>query len=222
VNEKHIAIRIEQCIALAKASNCPRRKFGALLLDPVRNVIISDGYNGGPRGGGHLCGGAYCLRDGVRADEIEVRGPNGVDDHDVEDAWLYVRWVQQGIPVVLDGKTHWKTHGWRSEVLARREVLLSENQSIPSGQQVERGCHHAEMNVICNAAAGGVATRGAWLIVTGEPCLMCAKLIHHAGIEHVLCVKGGYAGGSEGPEYLTKHKVQVEYVEGPPDPRTAW
>jgi len=63
VKDKHIRIRVEQCLALAKASNCPRRKFGALLLDPERNVILMDGYNGGPRGGGELCGGDVCLRD---------------------------------------------------------------------------------------------------------------------------------------------------------------
>ena len=39
MKEKHIRIRIEQCLALATASNCPRRKFGALLLDPERNVV---------------------------------------------------------------------------------------------------------------------------------------------------------------------------------------
>ena len=50
-------------LALAKASNCPRRKFGALLVDPERNVVLMDGYNGGPRGGGTLCGGDVCLRD---------------------------------------------------------------------------------------------------------------------------------------------------------------
>ena len=33
MKEKHLRIRIEQCLALAKASNCPRRKFGALLVD---------------------------------------------------------------------------------------------------------------------------------------------------------------------------------------------
>ena len=63
MREKHIRIRIEQCLALANASNCPRRKFGALLLDPERNVVLMDGYNGGPRGGGELCGGDVCLRD---------------------------------------------------------------------------------------------------------------------------------------------------------------
>ncbi len=154
---KHIQIRIEQCLVLAKASNCPRRTFGALLLDPLRNVILMDGYNGGPRGGGHLCGGDTCLRD---------------------------------------------------------------TMGVTSGTRMEIGCHHAEMNVVCNAAAGGVATRGAWLIVTGEPCLMCAKLIHHAGIEKVIVVKGGYAG-ENGIGYLRDHGVAVDQVDGPQDPRTA-
>ncbi|MGM0576966.1 MAG: deoxycytidylate deaminase [Myxococcota bacterium] len=156
MKDKHIRIRIEQCLALAKASNCPRRKFGALLVDPERNVVLMDGYNGGPRGGGELCGGDRCLRD------------------------------------VLE---------------------------VESGTRIEVGCHHAEMNVICNAAANGVPTRGAWLIVTGEPCTMCAKLIHHSGIVKVLVVDGGYAGAN-GVQYLTQHGVEVTPVEGPRDPRS--
>ncbi|MCB9567357.1 MAG: cytidine deaminase [Myxococcales bacterium] len=152
---KHLQIRIEQCLALAKASNCPRRKFGALLLDPGRNVILMDGYNGGPRGGGELCGGATCLRDQLH---------------------------------------------------------------VESGTRMEIGCHHAEMNVICNAAASGVATRGAWIIVTGEPCILCAKLIHHAGIARVIVVDGGYAG-ENGVGYLEDHGIEVEKAAGPRDPR---
>ena len=155
MKDKHIAIRIEQCLALAKASNCPRRKFGALLLDPARNVVLMDGYNGGPRGGGELCGGDVCLRD---------------------------------------------------------------TQRVVSGTRMEIGCHHAEMNVVCNAAANGVRCRGAWLIVTGEPCMMCAKIVHHAGIERVLVVDGGYAGAN-GVAYLEQHGVQVQHLEGPKDPR---
>lgn len=152
---KHVRVRVEQCLALAEASNCPRRKFGALLLDPVRNVILMDGYNGAPRGGGKLCGGDECLRT---------------------------------------------------------------TQSIASGSQMEVGCHHAEMNVICNAAASGVSTQDAWLIITGEPCMMCSKLIHHAGIVQVLCVSGGYAG-TNGVGYLRDHGVAIQYIEGPTDPR---
>jgi len=155
VKDKHVKIRIEQCLTLARASNCPRRKFGALLLDPDRNVVLMDGYNGGPRGGGELCGGTECLRD----------------------------------------------------------IL-----GVKSGTRMEIGCHHAEMNVICNAAASGVACRGAWLIVTGEPCMMCAKMIHHAGITRVLIVVGGYAG-ENGVTYLKDHGVEVATAEGPKDPR---
>jgi len=155
MKEKHIRIRIEQCLALAKASNCPRRTFGALLLDPKRNVILMDGYNGGPRGGGKLCGGDTCLRD---------------------------------------------------------------TMNITSGTRMEVGCHHAEMNVICNAAANGVPTKGAWLIVTGEPCMMCAKLIHHAGIDRVIVVSEGYLGAN-GVGYLDEHGVEVQPVSGPKDPR---
>lgn len=157
MKDKHIAIRIEQCLTLARASNCPRRKFGALLLDPDRNVILMDGYNGGPRNGGTLCGGDVCLRD---------------------------------------------------------------TQQVQSGTRMEVGCHHAEMNVICNAAANGVRCHGAWLIVTGEPCLLCAKLIHHAGIARVLVVRGGYAG-ENGVSYLRDHGVTVQEVDGPQDPRLA-
>lgn len=157
MKEKHLRIRIEQCLALSKASNCPRRKFGALLLNPDRNVILMDGYNGGPRGGGDLCGGDVCLR---------------------------------------------------------------ETMGIKSGERTEIGCHHAEMNVICNAAASGVATQNAWIIVTGEPCMMCAKLIHHAGIARVIVVDGGY-GGANGCEYLEAHSVTVQRVDGPKDPRIA-
>ena len=158
MNAKHIDIRIAQCLVLAGASSCVRRKFGALLFDPVRNVTLADGYNGGPRGGSELCGAHGCLRD-------------------------------QG--------------------------------DVKSGERIEVGCHHAEMNVLCNAAANGTATRGSWLIVTGEPCTMCAKLVHHAGVARVICVQGGYAGGSAGVEYLLAHGVEVEYREGPADPRRA-
>jgi dCMP deaminase len=155
VNDKHIRIRVKQCLAIAELSNCPRRKFGALLFDPVRNVDLISGYNGGPRGGSPLCG--------------------------------------------LDG--------------CERERL-----NIKSGTEVQIGCHHAEMNAICNAAANGTSTRGAHMVCNGEPCLMCAKLIHHAGITKVLVVRDGYKV-KDGAEYLRQHGVEVELIDGPPDPR---
>jgi dCMP deaminase len=155
LSQKHIAIRIEQCLALSKASNCPRRKFGALLLDPVRNVVLADSYNGAARGGSPLCGGDTCARD---------------------------------------------------------------TMAIKSGERVEIGCIHAEQNLICNAAAAGVATAGMWVIVNGEPCLMCAKLIHQSGITRVLVVDKGYAGFN-GVQHLRDNGVEVAAYDGPRDER---
>ena len=83
---------------------------------------------------------------------------------------------------------------------------------------MEVGCHHAEMNAICNAAANGIRVSGATLIVTGEPCGMCAKAIHHAGVREVVVVRGGYAG-ENGIDYLNENGVVVTYVDGPTDPR---
>jgi dCMP deaminase len=156
VKEKHLKARIQQCLAIAECSNCPRRKFGALLLDPERNIVIVDAYNGAARGGGRLCGGEVCLRD---------------------------------------------------------------MHHVPSGTSVEIGCCHAEMNVICNAAASGARTAGAWLIVNGEPCLMCAKLAHNSGITKVICVKNGYIAGGDGIAYLAQHGIECVQVDGPQDPR---
>ena len=146
---KHLAVRIEQCLSLAKLSNCCRRQFGALILNPANNTIVGDGYNGNPRGAsGCLCGGKVCLRTEMK---------------------------------------------------------------IVSGTQLQIGCHHAEFNAIANCAANGVATAGMWLIVTGSCCLMCAKLIHHAGIVCVITLANRYST-EEGMQYLKQHGVTIRYV----------
>ena len=75
MNNRLLQIRAEQCRQLAQSSHCVRRKVAALLLDPVRNQILVDGYNGGPRGGSRLCGSdticrrdAYCIPSGERTE----------------------------------------------------------------------------------------------------------------------------------------------------------
>ena len=60
MKEKHLKIRMRQCLELAKLSPCKRRQFGAMILDPSTLTIISDGYNGTPRKGP-----AQCLNDKV-------------------------------------------------------------------------------------------------------------------------------------------------------------
>ena len=232
MKQRHIEIRIQQCLALAGASHCPRRKLAALLLDPKRNVILADGYNGGPRGAnGTLCRGFWCERDGVTMDDLEIRVSwtypplRGGGTHSVKGMGVFPK-SPEGVP---DSEAlHWESLHNITEKLepghAKRKAeewaqeFVAQHPPIESGTRMERGCHHAEMNVICNAAANGVATKGAWLIVTGEPCLMCAKLIHHADITRVVVVDGGF-GGQNGVPYLEQHSVEVQRTEGPKDPR---
>jgi dCMP deaminase len=149
---KHLDAHMKVCLVQASLSSCPRRKVGAVLVNPERNTIIATGYNGTPRGSTFpLCAGEVCERTA---------------------------------------------------------------NHIPSGTSMELGCHHAESNAIANAAAEGIPTRGAWLVVSCSPCLMCAKLVHHAGIVHVVCV-GGYQGGDAGPRYLWTNGVAVVYMDLP-------
>ena len=56
-------------------------------------------------------------------------------------------------------------------------------------EEDERPCEkavHAEMNTIAFAAKNGIATDGATLYITHEPCLACAQLIINAGIKRVV------------------------------------
>lgn len=218
MKEKHIQIRIEQCLSLAKASPCPRRKLAALLLDPVRNVILMDGYNGGPRGGqGSLCGGAFCHRDGLRREAVEIT-----------ERYTSLSDKYREVQVRVNGEAVWaaplepttvQEPGARDRAESWVQEMLERHPGVKSGTHMEVGCHHAEMNVICNAAANGVSCSGAWMICLAEPCMMCAKMVHHAGIAHIIVVDGGYLGGKEGLQYLRDHGIKVTEVEGPKDPR---
>ena len=42
--------------------------------------------------------------------------------------------------------------------------------------------------------------------------MMCAKLIHHAGIGKVIIVDGGF-GGENGIDYLGKHGVEIKRMK---------
>lgn len=64
---KYIETRMKQVLLLAECSKCPRAKFAALILDPLRNVVLMDGFNGNARGDpGDLCNGSSCIRDELR------------------------------------------------------------------------------------------------------------------------------------------------------------
>ena len=189
-----------------------------MLVDPEANVILADGYNGGPRGQhGPMCRGTWCERDGLKPENVTVQVTHLTYQGFRDTAQKHPR-----ICVLIKEQIVWSgevTDANLAEANQIRDRMLDQYQPVPSGTRMELGCHHAESNVIANAAARGVATRGAWLIVTGEPCPMCARLIHHAGIACVVIVRGGYAGGNAGVEYLERAGIRIVAHDGPRDPR---
>jgi len=104
-----------------------------------------------------------------------------------------------------------------------REAARARGEDLPPGAWGPNapGCHHAEANLVCNAARLGVKLNHSVVILLGEPCLTCAKLLHHTGIAHIYIVKGGYdSARPNGVAYLIEHNVGVEFVDGPKDPRS--
>jgi len=86
---------------------------------------------------------------------------------------------------------------------------------IVSGRDTQIGCHHAEFNAIANAAYEGVKLEAAWMLCTAPPCVMCAKLIHHSGIQKVIYTntmpdRWKYL---EGIAYLQANKVLLEEIK---------
>ncbi|KKP67601.1 MAG: hypothetical protein UR68_C0008G0004 [Candidatus Roizmanbacteria bacterium GW2011_GWA2_35_19] len=69
-------------------------------------------------------------------------------------------------------------------------------------------CIHAEQNSIIQAAYLGLATKGATLFSTTNPCSSCAKMLINAGIKRVVCRMEHH--DKAGIELLKKAGVKVE------------
>ena len=64
LKRKHLRLWIDLCRRMAEVSNCPRGKFGAIIVDEDSNTLVTSGYNGYLRHGSNLCGGLdECARD---------------------------------------------------------------------------------------------------------------------------------------------------------------
>lgn len=84
--------------------------------------------------------------------------------------------------------------------------------NIKSGTHVEIGCHHAEANALMNALRKGISVDRCSLVITTAPCLVCARLIHHAGIQHVFFPESSKYD-RRGQEYLEENKIKVDFID---------
>ena len=151
MKRKHLEHYIRMVFSLAELSPCVRNRFGAVIIDPKDNILVSTGYNGSLRGAG-------------------------------------------------------------SDTCGQPGQCVREDEKIQSGTKLEIGCVHAEQNAIYNAARQGVPLVGHWIIINGEPCLLCAKAIQQTGISRVICVSGGYSV-KNGVNLLQQSKIKVISVQ---------
>lgn len=99
-----------------------------------------------------------------------------------------------------------------SKMCGGENECIRDIEKIKSGTVPSVGCNHAEANAICNSARIGIQIKDKWIIVNGEPCLMCSKLIQATGLSVVLYIEGGYST-EEGVNYLKKNGVKVLKVD---------
>jgi len=69
---------------------------------------------------------------------------------------------------------------------------LRKERGVPPGREHEicRGLH-AEQNAIIQAALHGISIRDSLMVVTHQPCVICAKMMINAGI-HTVVMRGAY------------------------------
>lgn len=94
--------------------------------------------------------------------------------------------------------------------LCGNEKCLRSHMGIPSGERIEIGCHHAEANAITHSAREGISIKGASIVINCEPCLSCAKLIHHSGLSGVIIEPRGYSNA--GLDYLKSVGVNITLI----------
>lgn len=139
----------------ATNSHAKRSKVGALLVKD--NMIISDGYNGTPKGFDNAC---------------EYRAGC---EFDVDDSWDF------------NYSKCAKTKTDETGCLQRDIRYCSEFKECPNEILVTKPeVLHAEANAITKVAKSTNSSEGSTLYVTLSPCLECAKLIIQSGIKRVV------------------------------------
>jgi dCMP deaminase len=92
---------------------------------------------------------------------------------------------------------------------------LRDEQDIPSGTRHEicRGIH-AEQNVIIQASLHGVSLEGSTIYCTHTPCILCAKMLVNAKINHY--VSFGEYSDSQFVSLFREAGIEVDIKRRPP------
>lgn len=165
---------------------CFSREIGIVIVDPVRNAIISAGYNGPPEGTPH-CNTEQFLR---------------------EYFWPQLTDLEQQMACSSVENKHALSLDYNSES-SMRDYFISNasGEQICPRRYVNAGpgqrttlcsCAHAERNAINRAPQ---PVYGMYMFCwCGVPCMDCASAIIQSGIDQVHCLK------VDGPDYFPQSR----------------
>lgn len=175
---------------------CFSRHIGIVIVDPVRNAIISTGYNGPPEGTPH-CDTEQFLREYFWPQltdlEKELACKNAPAFH--KDGCV----TTTGIEVPQEFGNDKEKEDYFIEHSAGKRVCPRRYVGAGSGERTTLcSCAHAERNAIIRSPQ---PVHGMHMFCwCGVPCMDCASAIVQSGIDVVHCLK------VDGPDYFPQSR----------------
>lgn len=175
IKDKFIAKYMRQAVFIASDKvPCLSRGVAAIIVDPNRNCILSEGYNGPPKGVSHC----------NTADYVENYLIPMMNDNDRVIARKKI-WAKglSGYPGEFDENM--------CELICNSGKCPRQVLDYQSGERLELcTCAHAEENAI--AVAGQNLHGSAIFVSAGVPCYLCCRKIINSGIKYVFCLGNDY------------------------------
>ncbi|TSA44934.1 hypothetical protein D4R52_03380 [bacterium] len=182
-------------VSQSHASQCLKRKVGALIVDDVNKIPLSVGYNDNPIGM-ESCFSLYnsiCYKDMVMETKLETMAPFFCPECGKQYNTIKPPWK-------CDGKTN-------EGKLCRCNFKL---RFFPSRNIELCTAIHAEERAIRSLA--GRSAAGCTLYVNTFPCFQCCRYIKDAGIKKVVYVEAYPI--KEAVDFLEKNGIIIEPFEG--------
>jgi len=175
LKDKFIAKYMRQAIFLSKDNNpCYSRGVASIIIDVKKNSVISQGYNGPPKGVPHCNSEQY----------VENYLIPMMNDRDKEEAKKKIKEEDSycSDDTFLDGMCR---------IICGTKKCPRQILGYQSGERLELcACSHAEENAI--AVAGQDLYDTAIFVSAGVPCYLCCRKIINSGIKYVFCLGNNY------------------------------
>ena len=180
-------------VSQSHASQCLKRKVGALIVNEETKIPLSLGYNENPVGTQSCFSLDICYKDKVMESRLEKMVPFFCPECGTQHTAI-------GPPYVCNGERNGKP---RCRCNFKQKFFPSRGIELCTAI-------HAEDRAILSLA--GRSADGCTLYVNTFPCFQCARHIKNAGIKKVVYVEAYPI--KEAVDFLTENGIEIEPFEG--------